>query len=325
MQVIPIFFSANDNYVPVMSVMIRSIMENADPSATLRKYEIIILHRDISLDSMKKTREMVAEFPAFSVDFHEMVLENIDFFVSRHITVESYFRLFIPYRFPQYEKALYFDGDMICKIDVSELFEMDMSNYLIGGVRDIAVAWYFLPEKKEKRAWRKTYEYMLSMENPADYINGGMLLINSEKIRQTYSEKDIVDIIFSREWQVHDQDIINFLAKNKILHLGYEWDFIPRWRWAKYLPQDLKDNYIEAQKKPKIIHYKPYSCWWCVPHFEAFWKYATRTPFTEDIINKMDKHGLLNEDFTDIVKTRIGWKTMLKTMIQEKLFKFLRK
>jgi lipopolysaccharide biosynthesis glycosyltransferase len=310
-------------------------MENADSSATLRKYEITILHHGISRDYMEKLREMVAEYPVFSVDFYEMIVENSDFFVSRHITIEAYFRLFIPYRFPQYEKALYFDGDMICKADVSELFEMDISNYLVAGVRDVAVAWYFLTKKMKNHEWRKTYEYMLyeymlSLKNPADYINSGMLVINCEKFRQTYSEKDVIDTIFSREWQVHDQDMINFLAEDKILHLGYEWDFMPVWRWAEYLPKNLKDDYIEAQKNPKIIHYKPYNYWWYVPHFEVFWKYATRTPFTEKIIDGMNKNGLLNEappmDKAWVaVRSKMGWGAMLKTITQEKLSKFLRK
>jgi len=283
-----------------MSVMIRSIMENA---GTGRKYEIVVLHRDITAGSMEKLRAMAAGFPDFSVDFHEMVFDNDKFFVSRHITAEAYFRLFIPFRFQQYGKALYFDGDMVCRTDISRLFDTDISNYLIGGVRDIGVAWYFLPKKRRNVIDSKTYEYMLSMEKPDEYINSGMLLINCEKFRKTYSEKEIVDTIFSREWQVHDQDVINFLANEKILHLGYEWDFMPVSHRAKYLPQELKAGYFEAAKNPKIIHYKPYSCWWHVPHFQHFWKYAARTPFFEEIVGAMDKKGLLNEDVTDKVES----------------------
>jgi len=329
MQIIPIFFSANDNYIPIVSVMIRSIMENAVNSKAERKYEIIILHRGISKEYTEKLREMSIQFANFSIDFHEMILEDDAFFISRHITVETYFRLFIPYRFPQYKRALYLDGDMVCQADISELFDTDLSKFLVAGVRDAAVTWYFLPEKKKSIEHRKIYEYMLSMKNPSSYINGGMLLINCEMYREIYSEKNVIDTIFSRKWQVHDQDIINYLAEDKIFHLDYEWDLMPIWKWAKYLPQDLKNKYIEAHKNPKIIHYKPYNCWWYVPHAELFWKYATRTPFIKEIIDKMDKSGLLNENpvskMWNEVKTEMGYRAILKAMIIDcwrKLWRF---
>jgi len=129
---------------------------------------------------------------------------------------------------------------------------------------------------------------MLSMENPTDYINAGMLLINCENFRQTYSEKEVIDTIFSREWQVHDQDIINFLAKDKIFHLNYEWDFMMT-SWAQYLPQNLCEKYLEGGMKPKIIHYKPYLFSWYIPNFQFFWKYATRTPFLDVIVWKVQE------------------------------------
>jgi lipopolysaccharide biosynthesis glycosyltransferase len=268
-----------------MSVMLRSILETADKE---RKYEIIILNCDISQNSMEKLREMFVEFPNFSLEFSDFteIAENCKFFVSRHITIEAYFRLWIPFKFPQYKKALYFDGDMVATTDVSQLFDMDISGYLVGAVRDVAAAWYFLPQNLKTDEYRKIYEYMLSMKNPSDYINSGMLVINCEKFRQTYSQNDILDAISSREWQVHDQDVINFLAKDKILHLDYSWNFMLT-SWARCLPQNLAQKYLEGGKNPKVIHYKPYNFDWYIPNFEFFWKYATRTPFLDKIVEKV--------------------------------------
>jgi lipopolysaccharide biosynthesis glycosyltransferase len=302
----------------------RSIIENAD---TRQKYEFIILHcGDISQNSMKKLCEMLTEFRNFSIEFSDFteIAKNYNFFISRHITVEAYFRLFIPFKFPQYEKALYFDGDMVCRTDISRLFNMDILNYLIGAVHDIAVAWYFLPENLKNDEFRKIYEYILSTEKPSDYINSGMLLMNCKKFRQIYSEKDVVDTILSREWQVHDQDVINFLAKDKILYLDYEWNFMSN-GWAKYLPQNLKNKYIYAEENPKIIHNKPYKYWWYIPYFDEFWKYATRTPFIKEIAARMD----INMKFEDKIctaiqekKTVLGGRAMLKIIFTFLIHRF---
>lgn len=316
MQVIPIFFSTNDNYLPIVSVMMQSIMENALQD---RSFKFIILHSDVSQNSMKKISNMVAKFHNFTINFvnFSQVIKDCNFFVSRHITVETYFRLWIPFKFPQYEKAIYLDGDMVCNADISQLFDIDISDYLIGGVRDIAVAWYFSPKKYQTMKYRKIYEYMLSMENPENYINAGMLLINCKKFREKYLEKDVIDTIFLREWQVHDQDVINFLTQNNVLHISYEWDYMPC-GWAQYLPENFKQDYQSAENYPKIIHFKPYSDWYYIPHFEKFWKYATRTPFIDEIVNKVNKNGILekglDEKIAETIKNRIGLggKTMLK-------------
>lgn len=327
MQTIPIFFASNDNYIPYVSVMMQSIMENA---AVERKYVFYILHTDIKIETIEKLQKQAETFPCFSLGFIDMspYIKNYDFFTSRHITTEAYFRLFIPYII-DVKKAIYLDGDMVCNVDISELFDTDISDNLLAGVRDIAVAWNYQPKNMKDKSFLKIYEYMLSTEKPSEYINSGMLLLNCEKIRQVYSEKDIADTIFSRDWQVHDQDVINFLAKDKILLLDYEWDFMPT-DCAKYLPPHLKNKYDEAQKKPKIIHYKPYSVWWYIPKFELFWKYATRTPFIDDIVKVVNK----NNDLEKLIEKRIEewmkenvelvsfWK-VLKIKIKNKLQKLI--
>jgi lipopolysaccharide biosynthesis glycosyltransferase len=216
--------------------------------------------------------------------------------------VETYFRLFIPYIFPNISKVLYFDGDMVCLTDICRLFDFDISNYLIGAARDNNVAWYFLPRKYKTNRQKKIREYFLSFENPNDYICAGMLLINCEKFRDTYSQKDVIDATFSRKWQDHDQDVINFLAKGKILYLDYGWNYIPTSNfWEKYLPPNIKDEFIAAKENPKIIHYKPYIHWFYVPYFNHFWKYATRTPFINEIVNRMNEKGFVGKGLKDRV------------------------
>jgi hypothetical protein len=83
---------------------------------------------------------------------------------------------------------------------------------------------------------------------------------------------------------------------NQILYFDYEWNYrIDPASFVKYFPEIHRNKYAEAQKNPKIIHYKPYSCWWYLPHFEFFWKYATRTPFVNEIIARMNKNGIIEK------------------------------
>jgi lipopolysaccharide biosynthesis glycosyltransferase len=175
---------------------------------------------DIKNETMETLRKQVNLFSDFSLNFVDMsqCIKDYNFFVSRHITIEAYFRLFIPYIFPNLEKTIYFDCDMVCLTDISQLFNTDISNCFVGGVRDYSgLLTYYCPKRKRKRYWTKENEVLFNMEQPENYINSGMLLINCEKFRETYTLQNVLDIAFSRKWQCHDQDVINVLAKDKIL------------------------------------------------------------------------------------------------------------
>jgi lipopolysaccharide biosynthesis glycosyltransferase len=100
----------------------------------------------------------------------------------------------------------------------------------------------------------------------------------------------------SKEWRAHDQDILNVLCQGKTLLLPIEWDFTWDDDSARYLPEPLKTEYHATKKHPKIIHFpgkrKPWLNIVNVPYFECFWKYATRTPFLDVILNRMHEQGL---------------------------------
>ena len=57
-QIIPIFFSTDDNYVPFLDVSIRSLIANASKDY---KYKIVILNTGLNELNTKKVKEMENE------------------------------------------------------------------------------------------------------------------------------------------------------------------------------------------------------------------------------------------------------------------------
>ncbi len=54
-----------------------------------------------------------------------------------HTSVATYYRLRIPEILPQnISKALYLDGDIIVEQDLKELWNLDLSNAVLGAVED---------------------------------------------------------------------------------------------------------------------------------------------------------------------------------------------
>jgi len=291
-QDIPIIFSADNYYVPYMAATIQSIMENANPEMI---YTIYILHQEINTGNMDLLRNQIVSFPQFSIKFINVkkYIDKYNLFISRHITVETYFRLLIPELLSDYQKAVYLDGDMICCTDIALLFNINLENKLIAAVRDIGVAWNYSKLSRERKYLYSSV--MLRLKNPDEYFCAAMTVINIELFRKTISTEKLLELAMSRKWEVHDQDILNFLAEGKTFLLPYHWNFMYT-DWAKFLPYNLKQEYYDAMKNPKIVHYKPWKNEFNIPHFHLFWKYATRTPFIDEIIIRMESKKLISSE-----------------------------
>jgi lipopolysaccharide biosynthesis glycosyltransferase len=326
MENIPIVFAANNYYVPYMAAMIQSVMENADPN---RRYYLFILHREINNDNVYLLKKQVSLFLNFSIEFINVnqYISKYNLFISRHITVEAYFRLLIPDIFSNYQKVIYLDCDMICCTDIASLFDINLENNLIAAVWDTGVAWYYSQNHSEDIKTMYS-SVLLHLKKPYEYFCSGMCIFNIELFRKTISINKLLELAASREWQLHDQDVLNFLAEGKSLLLSFYWDFMFT-PYAKYLPEHLQTEYNEAKKYPGIIHYKPWNEENYIPHFELFWKYATRTPFINDIIKRMNEKYLIKDaiSFPDkilqniIQRQGIGIKFLLVDCLKAWLFR----
>jgi len=288
----PIVFSANNYYVPYTATMIQSIMENAGNN---RQYIIYILHQEINDENMELLKKQVLLFSNFSIKFINVTqyMSRYNLYISRQITIETYFRFLIPELLSEYKKAIYLDGDMICCADIASLFDIDIENCLLAAVRDLGVAWYYSNKSRERK-----YLYdcvMLKLKNIDEYFCAAMTVFNIEMFRKTITTDKLFELAMSRNWEIHDQDILNFLAEGKTFLLPYHWNFMHT-EWAKYLPEYLRRDYYDAEKNPKIIHYKPWKNEFNIPHFQQFWKYATRTPFIDEIIKRMEEKKLISAE-----------------------------
>jgi lipopolysaccharide biosynthesis glycosyltransferase len=185
---------------------------------------------------------------------------------------------------------------MICCTDIAHLFDINLENNLLAAVRDVGVAWYYSPNHSEEM--KALYSsVLLHLKDPSEYFCGAMCIFNIELFRKTIPIDKLLELAASREWQLHDQDVLNFLAEGKSLLLPFYWDFMFT-PYAKYLPEHLQTEYNEAKKNPGIIHYKPWNEENYIHYFELFWKYATRTPFINDIIKCMDAKHLITDSMS---------------------------
>ena len=283
-------------------------MENAD---NRKEYRFFLLHTDITENTAAALIYQVSKFPHFSIDIVNVgeYITGYDFFTENrpNFTKEAYFRLLIPELLPLYDKIIYLDGDLVCLFDISELYNINLGDNLIAAARDLSGINRFL------NIWSDIGEKKRDLKNDmqviTDYFNSGVVILNNSQLKKTISSTELLDLAVSKNWKNHDQDVLNFVTEGKTHFLPYEWNFIYTGN-LNNLPEQSRREYSEAKKSPKIIHFagirdKPWLNPLNVPHFELFWKYATRTPFINIIVDRMRDMKLINKTSQEFVLSEI--------------------
>lgn len=262
---IPIFFSTDDNYIPYLDVAIASLIDNASKEYA---YRIIVLNTGLEEENIQKVKEN--ERPGFAIDFIDISqrLEKIKAHFKNvyHFSIVTYYRLFIASLFPQYDKILYLDCDLVVLGDISELYHIPIGNNILGAAPE-----QFVQNTPEFR----TYAKRALGVNPDGYVNAGVLVINLEEFRENKIEEQFVKLITQYDFDLLDPDqaYLNYLCRDKIYILPNGWNKEPM-----ELPCEGKKN---------IVHYALYKKPWQyddVMDGEDFWRYARQSAFYEKIL-----------------------------------------
>jgi lipopolysaccharide biosynthesis glycosyltransferase len=262
---VPVFFATDDNYAPLLGVALSSLLKNANP---LYHYRIHVLTTGLRPENKEGILREVTPNATLSFDDVSAPLSCIagDLQIRDYYSAATYYRIFIGSLFPQYEKALYLDADVIFTGDVSLLYEAEIGDNLVGAVREDVMAM--------EKVFGDYARVVVGV--PAEqYFNAGILLLNLKEYRAHSLEKRFISLLRRRKFAVaQDQDYLNVLCRGRV-HF-----FDPSWNHTA-VKGALNDG-----KKPNIVHYKMD---WKPWHYdgvlfeELFWEYADACAFAEDI------------------------------------------
>ena len=265
---IPVFFTIDDGYAPFLAVALTSAVKNSNPD---RNYKAVVLHENLSDSNIKKLKSL--ETDNFKIELTPMKanFEALDDRMSNRLrcdyfTLTIYFRLFIPAMFPQYDKGIYIDSDIVIAEDIAKLFDTDIGDNYIGACNDLSIA--DIPPLvyyTENAVGVKKHEY----------INSGVLLMNLKKMRESGFEEHFLNLLNTYHFDsiAPDQDYINAMCNGRIFYLGEEWDA---------MPNDAKT----PLENPSVIHYNLFSKPWCydnIQYEDDFWKYAEISGYIDEI------------------------------------------
>lgn len=274
-KLVPIFFTIDESYVPWLAVALTSMKENASSDYD---YRIHIITEDVSDES--KARLKAHESDNFRIQFTEMP-KNLDAISDREenylradfFTLTIFFRLFLADMFPQYDKAIYLDGDICVPGDISEMFKIDLGTTLLGVVNDYSIAG--IPELT------RYVKEAVGVDHKR-YFNSGILLMNFKEMREKNLAGRFLELLQRDQFDTiaPDQDYLNAMCKDNVTYLPNEWDS---------MPCDLPEF-----KNPQVIHYNLFDKPWCyddVKYEDYFWKYAEESGFEKEIHDFKDHYS----------------------------------
>ena len=300
---IPIFFSADDNYVPCLAGAVRSLIEH---SSKENYYRIIVLHTGMKEKSMEELKKLEVENVKFSFENVSKKVKGIEkdleLRLRDYYSIAIFYRLFIPSMFPEYKKAIYLDAEIVILDDIAKMYNMDMKNNILAVVSDATV--------------NNTKDFVIYAKQalgvvPPKYFNSGVLLMDLRKMREEKIEEKFLYLLvkYNLETIAPDQDYLNILCKDRVLYLDETWDKMPDF-----------GEYIEEEKL-HIIHYNMFRKPWHyddVPYSDIFWRYAKKTDYYEKLQKELKEYTDFDkaEDLEGVKKLIESSKKIIKQDIK---------
>ena len=261
---IPVFFAVDNGYIPFLSVALRSLIDNTSKENI---YAIKILYTNVTEENKIKIKKYETE--NISIEFVDLnkQLEEIKekLYTRNYFSNTTYYRLFIPELYPEYDKAIYIDSDTVCLSDIAELYNTDMGDNLIAGIPDGVI--------QAIDIFKDYVERVVGVADYNNYFNAGVIVMNLKELRDYKFEEKFIYMLEKIKFEVaQDQDYLNRLCKGRVKILDYSWNRMPVMG--------------KTEGKINLIHYNLGAKPWYfdnVVYQEYFWEYAKKTEFYNEI------------------------------------------
>lgn len=263
---ISISMCPNDYYVPLTYVSMISILSSKEEFTFISFY--LIISKNFQKKNIDFLLSLYEQFDYFNITLVEMDNRYRDAFVSRRMTVQTYFRFSLGELFPNLNRMLYLDSDIIVYKDLNKLYNLNFNGKMVLG---------------------QVTGCNRSKKTGIFHINNGILLFNLLQMRKMKIEEKVFQIFKKKQkFRYHDQTLMNIYFNKHIGIFPIEYH-IRNWgnlkeirQWNKIAGNVYDDDYFYfAQKYPSIRHYlgphKPMKS--DINHIEDWWFFARKSKY----------------------------------------------
>lgn len=269
---VPIFFACNDKYVPYLDVAIISLIDHASSD---REYRITVLKTDIS----ERNQEILKkhETSNVSIEFYDVqeMLEPVkhklpDVF---YYSLAAYYRFFIETAFPQYDKAIYLDCDVVLLNDIAKLYDTDVNGYLVGAVYE---------QNTDRSPEFTNYVEEIIGIPYYTYFNSGVMVMNLAEFRKNKVRDKFLWMLNKYHFDslAPDQEYLNVICHGKVKYLPTGWN-----KHSFPEPPEGELNLCHFALSNKPWHYAE------TINGEYFWENAKKSEFYPFLLDSLRNYS----------------------------------
>lgn len=266
------FFDADGTYHLHAGVTMQSILANTDRPVCFH-----IVSKDLPPASRRNLEKVAEPYGAQVVYYDESSLDMTE--VQHYLEKPGsnlkkfsrgvFYRLYL-HKLIDLDKILYLDCDVVCNLDIAELYDFDVAQHMCAAVPD---------HGSPKHVKQLRFEL-------GKYFNTGVLLLNLTWFRDNFHLVRKAINEFPQLPFFADQDILNAVAREgndvHVLCLEEKFNFLT----GEANREWLDDSHFRG----KIIHItsrKPWAKWSnsCI----QYWKYYQMCPWGQDVFEKMSR------------------------------------
>ncbi len=199
---------------------------------------------------------------------------------SKWLHHTAYLRLAIPSIIPHIDKILWLDCDMVVRKSLKEIFDTNIDHHLALVCQDNIFSYRIKHPHKYKPNGLDFLQWLdsVGLDSSVNYFCSGFLYINAKLWREQNLHQAFEEYVarYFTTITYGDQDILNFVLRDKLKYVSKMWNFIPCID-SDYYPT------IPPLEEINILHYaasKPLNPL-CTDKFyiNEFWKYFFMTPY----------------------------------------------
>lgn len=272
---IPIFFACNDKYIPYLDVAIISLISHVSPE---NEYRITILKTDVSEENQAIIKKHATK--NVSVEFYDVadMLAPIRKTLPAmfYFSIDAYYRLFIETAFPQYDKAIYLDSDVVLLNDIAKLYETDVDGYLVGAVYE---------QNTDRSPEFTNYVEEIIGIPSYTYFNSGVMVMNLAEFRKQQVQQKFLWMLTTYHFDslAPDQEYLNVICHGKVKYLPTGWN-----KHSFPEPPQGELNLVHYALSNKPWHYAD------TVNGEYFWAYAKGSEFYPRLVESLNNYSDLD-------------------------------
>lgn len=271
MSLIHIALSCDDNYVVPTGVTIQSVIANRAPTTQLH-FHIMLFEVSVAnhqaLESFAGPDVQVSLIDVRAEDFPNcQVKEGV------YWTLPVWFRLRYATFFPEIDKILALDSDMIIREDLTPLWDTDISDVYVAAV----------PSGQDPD---EVAQYLNLPRIKGICLNPATSLMNLRKFREDNIEQKCFDFLNANYARLHfnEEDILNNVLQDQRRPISSRWNRMPLDFYARLGKESYRKLKAE-QEEAAILHFGCRSKPWhgnCEhPLRDEYLKYLLQTPWKD--------------------------------------------